>query len=231
MAVLKIKNSNGEWEEISTIQGPQGVQGPAGPQGPKGDTGATGPQGPKGETGATGPQGPKGEDGTPADLSDYYTKEETDEKITVTGDASKNICNLKIVYPYNYGSSVPMEVTKNLIINSFDKNSIDFTVSINAYMYALTEVMKLEPNTTYTISYERTNTGYSGSNSRFYVYNYDDGTYSINNNMLVDGGKGASKTFTTNSKGTVAFELYRGCRRRAHKIAKKRAYGSALVYA
>ena len=55
MAVLKIKNSNGDWEEISTIQGP------------KGDTG---------------PQGPKGDPGTPADLSNYYTKTETDAQIS-----------------------------------------------------------------------------------------------------------------------------------------------------
>ena len=125
--------------------------------------------------------------------------------LNVSGDASKNIFNLKSVLPSNYGSGLPTAITKNLTINSFDKNSIDFTVNINAYMYALTEVMKLEPNTQYTISYERTNTNYSGSNSRFYVYNYNNGTYSINDSLLVDNGKGASKTFTTNAAGTVAF--------------------------
>lgn len=125
--------------------------------------------------------------------------------LNVSGDACKNIFNLKSVFPSNYGSGLPTGTTKNLTINSFDKNSIDFKVNINAYMYALTEIMKLEPNTQYTISYERTNTNYSGSNSRFYVYNYNNGTYSINDSLLVDNGKGASKTFTTNAAGTVAF--------------------------
>ncbi|WP_051313614.1 collagen-like protein [Sporocytophaga myxococcoides] len=41
-------------------QGAAGPQGATGPQGPAGPTGATGPQGPAGPTGATGPQGPQG---------------------------------------------------------------------------------------------------------------------------------------------------------------------------
>lgn len=69
MAVIKVRNEQGEFVDIDAIQGPpgpqgeQGIQGPIGPQGPKGDTGpqgqkgATGPQGPEG---ATGPQGPAG---------------------------------------------------------------------------------------------------------------------------------------------------------------------------
>lgn len=80
-------------------QGPKGEQGPRGYTGAQGEPGATGPQGPRGETGLTGPQGPKGDayvltdadkkeiagmvevtgDGT--DLTDYYTKSETDAKI------------------------------------------------------------------------------------------------------------------------------------------------------
>lgn len=60
MAVIKVRNEQGKFVDIDTIQGPpgpqgeQGIQGPIGPQGPKGDTG---PQGPEG---ATGPQGPAG---------------------------------------------------------------------------------------------------------------------------------------------------------------------------
>lgn len=58
--------SGTEQQWISSLTGPQGSQGVAGPQGPQGATGATGPQGPKGDTGsvgATGPQGPQGEIG------------------------------------------------------------------------------------------------------------------------------------------------------------------------
>lgn len=69
-------------QEISSIEL---TPGPQGPQGIQGLTGEQGPQGPKGEQGEIGPQGPKGdkgEPGTPADMSDYYTKTQTDEKIT-----------------------------------------------------------------------------------------------------------------------------------------------------
>ena len=62
--------------QLANLVGPRGQQGergPQGPQGPKGD------KGDKGDTGATGPQGPKGDpgDSTDIDLSEYYTKEET----------------------------------------------------------------------------------------------------------------------------------------------------------
>ena len=64
--------TSNDWENVGTIQGPQGntgAQGPQGNTGPQGATGATGAQGPQGNTGpqgATGPmgpQGPQGEDG------------------------------------------------------------------------------------------------------------------------------------------------------------------------
>ena len=60
-------------------KGERGIQGPQGEQGPKGEQGPQGLQGPKGEQG---PKGDKGEPGTPADMSDYYTKTQTDERIT-----------------------------------------------------------------------------------------------------------------------------------------------------
>ena len=71
-------------------QGPAGENGQDGAQGPKGeqgDRGLNGPQGEKGDQGERGadgqpgPQGPKGEQGDGADLTDYYTKEQVDEKI------------------------------------------------------------------------------------------------------------------------------------------------------
>ena len=43
--------------------------------------GPQGLQGPKGEKGDKGDKGEKGEPGTPADLSDYYTKKQADDKI------------------------------------------------------------------------------------------------------------------------------------------------------
>lgn len=52
-------------EQLESLRGPEGKQGPAGepgPQGEKGDIGEPGPEGKQGETGPTGPAGPKGDD-------------------------------------------------------------------------------------------------------------------------------------------------------------------------
>ena len=68
MSILKIKNEQGQWENIVTLKGDMGPAGPKGDKGDKGDTGATGatgergPQGIQGETGPQGPQGPQGDD-------------------------------------------------------------------------------------------------------------------------------------------------------------------------
>lgn len=74
-------NPGGPFENVGTIQGPQGdpgpegAQGAQGPEGPKGDQGVQGPEGPPGPQGtagadgdpgpqgATGPAGPQGEQG------------------------------------------------------------------------------------------------------------------------------------------------------------------------
>ena len=128
---------------------------------------------------------------------------------TTTGEEvwiqkGKNLCNITSVTPYNYGSGLPTSITDKITINSFDKNNINFKVNANAYIYALTNIIKLEPNTTYTLSYDRTNTNYSGSNSRCYILNYDNGTYSTNGSVLVGNGTSITRTFTTNSTGAIA---------------------------
>lgn len=45
MSVIKIKNEQGEFVDITVLQGPKGETGDTGPQGPKGDTGAAGQNG------------------------------------------------------------------------------------------------------------------------------------------------------------------------------------------
>lgn len=67
------------------IQGLKGDRGEQGLKGDKGDTGLTGAQGLKGDKGDVGPQGvqgPAGADGINTDLSNYYTKAETDTAIS-----------------------------------------------------------------------------------------------------------------------------------------------------
>ncbi len=84
------KGEKGSKGDIGSIgpQGPQGLKGDTGeqgPPGPKGDTGLQGIPGPKGDkgdqgiAGPPGPKGDKGDDGTPADLSNYYTKTESND--------------------------------------------------------------------------------------------------------------------------------------------------------
>lgn len=83
MSVLRIKNENNEWVEITSIQGPPGpkgedgsvvfeelteeqkemLRGPAGPQGEQGPKGEQGPVGPQGDQGVQGPKGDQGEQG------------------------------------------------------------------------------------------------------------------------------------------------------------------------
>lgn len=66
MAILRVKNENGEWIDVPAIigpAGPQGEAGPAGADGAQGPVGETGPQGIQGEMGPQGPQGPKGDTG------------------------------------------------------------------------------------------------------------------------------------------------------------------------
>ena len=94
-------------------QGEKGDTGPAGPQGERGETGPAGPQGPQGPQGEMGPQGEKGADGTVAfealtpqqiemlkgekgdpgpapDMSDYYTRAQTDEAIAAAVTVALN---------------------------------------------------------------------------------------------------------------------------------------------
>lgn len=71
-------------------QGEKGDTGPAGPQGERGESGPAGPQGPQGPQGETGPQGEKGETGPAPDMSDYYTRAQTDEAIAAAVTAALN---------------------------------------------------------------------------------------------------------------------------------------------
>lgn len=58
IGILRIKDAEGNWQDINAIQGAQGIQGIPGERGPQGEQGPVGPQGPKGD------KGDKGADGT-----------------------------------------------------------------------------------------------------------------------------------------------------------------------
>lgn len=104
MSVLKIKDSQGNWQSVSAIKGDKGDTGSQGPQGIQGI------QGPAGQNGTNGTNGQDGfspsasvsksgsvatisitdkvgtttatiSDGQTPDMSNYYTKTETDQAI------------------------------------------------------------------------------------------------------------------------------------------------------
>lgn len=79
MAILYIRNENGEFEPVPAIKGNTGPQGEQGPQGVPGEKGDTGPQGPAGADGAQGPAGADGK--TPVKGVDYYTEADKQEMV------------------------------------------------------------------------------------------------------------------------------------------------------
>lgn len=85
-------------------EGPQGVKGDTGLQGPKGATGPQGSQGPRGEVGPIGPQGPKGEagkDGTEIPKGKYIETINT-RPANQYGDFSISAETLTIFGPDNF---------------------------------------------------------------------------------------------------------------------------------
>ena len=72
--ILRVKDLNGNVQEIPALRGEKGETGAAGATGPEGPQGPKGEPGAKGDPGATGPQGPAGH--TPVKGTDYWTAAE-----------------------------------------------------------------------------------------------------------------------------------------------------------
>lgn len=80
--------------------GPTGAVGPAGEQGPQGERGEQGIAGPTGATGAIGPtgaQGAVGPTGASADMTKYYTREETDSKFIDESELDEKLDAITII--------------------------------------------------------------------------------------------------------------------------------------
>lgn len=122
IGILRIKDAEGNWQEIEAIRGPKGDKGDTGEQGPKGadgtmkfedltaeqkaslkgDTGEKGDKGDVGEKGETGPQGPAGKDGQDGrDGQDYILTEADKQEIAgmveVSGGGSVAIDGITII--------------------------------------------------------------------------------------------------------------------------------------
>ena len=132
--------------------GPAGVEGPVGPQGMPGPAGPKGVAGPKGDRGDVGPQGPSGQ---PADLSNYYTKIESNDLyakyLPLTGGiiSTGNQPQLTIKEPNGNASELLFDCQNgNWKISTIDGN---FHLQSNFGSGGYYDVMKLgkgEKNTT-----------------------------------------------------------------------------------
>ena len=116
--------------------------------------------------------------------------------------SGKNLLNITKVKPYIYSSGSPFNNATDFTISSFSSNSLSFSSQVNGYRFALLDTIKLEPNTTYTISYTRTNSLTQGAFARRWLYNWNeiDGytmLFALNDS---DSGN-MSHTFTTDSYG------------------------------
>ena len=77
--------------------GPEGPEGPEGPQGPKGDPGPQGEQGAPGEQGPKGDPGPQGPKGDTPSLTNYYTIDEVNDKLSGKQNTLVSGTNIKTV--------------------------------------------------------------------------------------------------------------------------------------
>lgn len=115
---------------------------------------------------------------------------------------SKNLFNLTAPLGRSYSSSLPTGLNSNIVVTSFNVNNLEFDTLINGYLIVLSNDLVLEPNTQYTLSYYRNNSGLVGY-SRYYIYNNNNGVYSIANNGTDNTSDRKVITFTTGSTGVI----------------------------
>lgn len=117
MSILKIRDENGNVQEVLALRGPKGDTGPQGErglQGPQGIRGEMGPQGERGPQGAQGIQGPRGEQG-PQGIPGELTRAQGNALYAnaLKGTAIGEVVRLDDVSPLEH--TVPVTVwSKNL---------------------------------------------------------------------------------------------------------------------
>lgn len=111
---------------------------------------------------------------------------------------SDNLCNITSLTGYQYNSQIPTTPNNNFVINNFDSNNLSYSITSNGYVLGLSNVIKLEPNTIYTMSCIRNSTENS---PRIYIYNYVNNTYTLNSRILEQGN--LTLDFTTDETGNI----------------------------
>ena len=111
-----------------------------------------------------------------------------------------NLLNVEEWCERKYSYGLPISLSTDVVINYSTNNSVGFTINKNDYLQVISNPIQLLPKTQYTLSYERDNS--NSVLSRYYIYNYNEGVYTINN-WESDGNKGLNYTFITDDNGQV----------------------------
>ena len=127
--------------------------------------------------------------------------------VNLTGDSSLKFMGKNLFKgsfsPITYNNQIPVAISDRITINSYDNNNLNFTFNDNRHAYVLCDAFKVKKNTTYTISYNRTNT--RTDDTRFYIYYVtEDNDYSKFNVYYNEEGE-IKHTFTTTDSGIIAF--------------------------
>lgn len=118
----------------------------------------------------------------------------------------KNKYGITSVETKVYGSGLPNANTNNIIVDEYDLNNIKFhTKATGQYFQVLFPTYQLEPNTSYIITYNRTNNLSSGANSRRFIYSLDnENNYAIIHYLTANDDGDMHYTFTTTETGKIA---------------------------
>ena len=125
----------------------------------------------------------------------------------VSGDNTIKICGKNLFdndnsqyKNYKYSSGLPYGLNNNITTTLLD-NGFSANITSNEYLVAITNPYELLPNTTYAISFTRTNT-LTTYTPQFFIWNYDGTNYTINQREQTNI---SNLTFTTDSNGVVVF--------------------------
>lgn len=135
-----------------------------------------------------------------------YSTEENPKTITNPGGGTNLFAGTTYLIK-RYSNGLPTEDgTTQITINSSSANSVNFTYNANGYYMILSNTIQLEPNTTYTVAFNRTDS-VSDNVNRNYFYDVDDeDNYTINSQYrpFYNATGNICKTFTTGETGKVA---------------------------
>lgn len=132
-----------------------------------------------------------------------FKYEYNEEVCSLNLDEFRNMANIKAVRGYEFSSLLPKAESTGFAINTFTGNSFSYSVSGDGYLIGLTNNFNLKPNTTYTLSMTRNETG--GSSFRNFIYEVSNGAYAVIGNYIGTGE--VAITFTTGDTGVVALGL------------------------